>query len=195
MGFAQLLNSFPTSSPIFLRQRCWRCLEEGSAHHAPRASRPFIFCFLPSSPTAAIVSSGLCTPSHSFAHWGTACQGWSLLHPGKGGQGRTRGAEDGEKSSVKWSWCPREPAGVNSGLSPSLWLQHWGDRVEAQELLPHCTLPQHLLELCPALLDISVLRGDSGCQAGLQAEELGHSHIQHLEEREQLGSDDRAGKG
>lgn len=58
-----------------------------------------------------------------------------------------------------------------------------------------CALPQHLLELHPTLLNISVLGSDLGCQAGLQAEELGHGHIQHLEEREQPGSNDRADKG
>lgn len=152
---------------------------DAHAHRAPRPSCPFVFCFLPCGPMATIVSSGLSGWSHSFAPWGTARQHWSLLCPGKGAQGRPRGAEDGEKRDLKWSWLSREPAGANL----SLWLQHCRVRVGTLGLLPGCVLPQRLLELCPALLDVSVLGGDSGCQAGLQAEELGHSHIQHLEER------------
>ena len=49
-------------------------------------------------------------------------------------------------------------------------------------------LPQCLLELGPALLHISVLGSDTSCQAGLQAEQLGHSHVQHLEDKEQAVS-------
>jgi len=97
----------------------------------------------------------------------------------KGGPGEQKM----EKRDLKGSWCPREPAWANPGLSLSLRLQHGRVSVEALGLLPGCALPQHLLELRPALLDVSVLRSDSGCQAGLQAEELGHSHVQHLEER------------
>lgn len=52
-------------------------------------------------------------------------------------------------------------------------------------------LPQCLLELGPALLHISVLGSDTSCQAGLQAEQLGHSHVQHLEDKEQAGSSGR----
>jgi len=67
------------------------------AHRAPRAFCALISCFLPHSPTAAIISSGLHAWSCNFAPWGTVCQRWSLLRPGKEAQGRPRGAEDGEK--------------------------------------------------------------------------------------------------
>lgn len=56
-------------------------------------------------------------------------------------------------------------------------------------------LPQCLLELGPALLHISVLGSDTSCQAGLQAEQLGHSHVQHLEDKEQAGSSGRTAEG
>lgn len=79
-----------------------------------------------------------------------------------------------KRETLSGAGAPESLPGVNPGLSPM---------VEALGLLPGSALPQHLLELCPALLDISVLWDHSGCQAGLQAEELGHSHIQHLEER------------
>lgn len=118
---------------------------------------------------------------------------FSVLGKGcKGGPGAQRIEK---RATLSGAGASESLPGPNPGLSPSLWLQHWGVRVEALGLLPGCALPQCLLELRPALLDVSVLGGDSGCQAGLQAEELGHSHIQHLEEREQPGSDDRAGEG
>lgn len=56
-------------------------------------------------------------------------------------------------------------------------------------------LPQRLLELGPALLHISVFGSNTSCQTGLQAEQLGHSHVQHLEEREQAESSVRTAEG
>lgn len=186
LGFAQHSNPFSTSFPSSHGRGAGDAQRKADtrAHRAPRASCPFVSCFLPHGPTAAIISSGLSGRSHGFTPRGIAHQQRSLLCPGKGVQGRPRGAEDGEKRVLKWSWWPKEPARANPGLSPSLWLHHWGVRVGTLGLLPGCALPQRLLELRPALLDISVLGGDLGCQAGLQAEELGHGHVQHLEERE-----------
>ena len=131
----------------------------------PTAPRP-----LPSPRGSALVATA--SPPRELL---VSAGAFSVLGKGhKGGPGEQR-----MEGNLKWSWCPRDSLPGVTQVFP----QCWGVRVMALGLLPGCALPQCLLELRPALLDISMLGGDLGCQAGLQAEELGHGHIQHLEER------------